>query len=179
MNREVPDEQFKNKVIADNPTLNPDFIFLGAAMNGRSQEVNAVVASEGLLRLDSDNAQRIANMERFISKLDGNKYFLDFDLTGQCSYAFILILKNASFSNRNIVERELKAHGIEARRGTSGGGNLTRQPLLKLWGYNFNPKDYPIGEYLSDFGWYLGNYPKLSFEKVDKLVGILNNIPLQ
>ena len=174
MVREMTDVNFKNKIIEENPTLNPDFIFLGPAHNFRSSEINAVIGLNQLPKLDDNNKVRTKNFDHFIKKLDSEKYITDLNTEGQCNYAFIVILKEASFEKRDLIEKTLRKNKIEFRRGLSGGGNQLRQPYFKKENIDFTK--YPNTEHVSDFGWYIGNYPTLEIEKIDHLINILNNI---
>jgi CDP-4-dehydro-6-deoxyglucose reductase, E1 len=174
MVREMTDINFKNKIIEENPTLNPDFIFLGPAHNFRSSEINAVIGLNQLPKLDSNNKIRTKNFDHFIKKLDSEKYITDLNIEGQCNYAFIVILKEASFEKRDLIEKTLRKNKIEFRRGLSGGGNQLRQPYFKKKNIDFDK--YPNTEHVSDFSWYIGNYPTLEIEKIDHLIKILNNI---
>ena len=174
MVREMTDVNFKNKIIEENPTLNPDFIFLGPAHNFRSSEINAVIGLNQLPKLDNNNKVRTKNFDHFIKKLDSEKYITDLNTEGQCNYAFIAILKEASFEKRDLVEKTLLKNKIEFRRGLSGGGNQLRQPYFKKKNIDFTK--YPNTEHVSDFSWYIGNYPTLEIEKIDHLINILNNI---
>tara|TARA_R110001583_G_scaffold33877_5_gene114131 strand:- start:621 stop:1793 length:1173 start_codon:yes stop_codon:yes gene_type:complete len=174
MVREMTDVNFKNKIISENPTLNPDFIFLGPAHNFRSSEINAVIGLNQLPKLDDNNKVRTKNFDHFIEKLDSEKYITDLNTEGQCNYAFIVILKEASFEKRDLIEKTLRKNKIEFRRGLSGGGNQLRQPYFKS--KNIDPTEFPNTEHVSDFSWYIGNYPSLEIEKIDHLIEILNNI---
>ena len=174
MVREMTDVNFKNKIIEENPTLNPDFIFLGPAHNFRSSEINAVIGLNQLPKLDDNNKIRTKNFDHFIKKLDSEKYITDLNIEGQCNYAFIVILKEASFEKRDLIEKTLRKNKIEFRRGLSGGGNQLRQPYFKKKNIDFDK--YPNTEHVSDFSWYIGNYPTLEIEKIDHLIKILNNI---
>ena len=174
MVREMTDVNFKNKIIEENPTLNPDFIFLGPAHNFRSSEINAVIGLNQLPKLDDNNKIRTKNFDYFIEKLDPEKYITDLNTEGQCNYAFIVILKKASFEKRDLVEKTLRKNKIEFRRGLSGGGNQLRQPYFRK--KNIDLEKYPNTEHVSDFSWYIGNYPTLKIEKIDHLIEILNNI---
>jgi dTDP-4-amino-4,6-dideoxygalactose transaminase len=75
---------------------------------------------------------------------------------------------------RDKVEKTLNENGIEFRRGLSGGGNQIRQPYFKK-NYNFNYDDFKNVDHVHHFGWYIGNYPTLEQEKIDKLLDVLNN----
>tara|TARA_Y100000361_G_scaffold58299_1_gene50971 strand:- start:224 stop:1396 length:1173 start_codon:yes stop_codon:yes gene_type:complete len=174
MVREMTDVNFKKKIIEENPTLNPDFIFLGPAHNFRSSEINAVIGLNQLPKLDDNNKIRTKNFDYFIEKLDPEKYITNLNTEGQCNYAFIVILKKASFEKRDLVEKTLRKNKIEFRRGLSGGGNQLRQPYFRK--KNIDLEKYPNTEHVSDFSWYIGNYPTLEIEKIDHLIEILNNI---
>lgn len=175
MIREMTDENLKNKIIEENPDLNKDFIFLRPSHNFRSTELNAVLGLSQLKRLDSNNKKRIDNFNHFIKNLDPTNYMTDFEIEGQCNYAFIVVLKEPSFEKRDLVESTLKTHKIEFRRGLSGGGNQLRQPFIKK-NFNIDYSKFKNIDHVHHFGWYIGNYPGLEKEKIDMLVKILNNI---
>jgi len=109
-----------------------------------------------------------------MERLDSSKYITDIELEGQCNYAFIVVLKEASFEVRNKVESILREKGIEFRRGLSGGGNQLRQPYFKK-NYNINYDDFKNTDHVHHFSWYVGNYPTLEQEKIDTLINVLNN----
>ena len=174
MTREITNEDFKHKIIQENPDLNPDFIFLHPAHNFRSTELNAVIGLSQIKKLDSNNIHRVNNFKYFMERLDSNKYHTDIELEGQCNYAFIVVLKENSFEKRNNVESTLKEKGIEFRRGLSGGGNQLRQPYFKK-NYNINYDNFKNVDHIHNFSWYIGNYPTLEQEKINTLINILNN----
>lgn len=172
MTREMTDLSMKQQVIDDNPDLNPDFIFLRPAHNFRSTEINAVIGLSQLPKLDAKNQERIENFDLFISNLDPDKYHVAINTEGNCNYAFIVILKEASLDKRNIIENKLRENGIEFRRGLSGGGNQMRQPFFKSIYTDFS--DFPNIEHIHNYSWYIGNYPGLEKEKILKLLEVLN-----
>lgn len=175
MMREMTDEKLKEKIIDDNPDLNKDFIFIHPAHNFRSTELNAVIGLSQIKKLDDNNKIRIKNFDYFLNKLDSEKYITDINSEGQSNYAFIVVLKNPSFTQRDKIETVLRENKIEFRRGLSGGGNQLRQPFFKKE-YKINFDDFPNMEHVHDFGWYVGNYPTLPLEKIDKLISVLNNV---
>ena len=175
MMREMTDDALKQQIINENTDLNKDFIFIRPSHNFRSTELNAVIGLSQLKKLDNNNLRRINNFKYFMEKIDPVKYHTEIEMEGQCNYAFIVILKDSSFSTRDKVESTLSENGIEFRRGLSGGGNQLRQPYFKKY-YNINYDDYPNMEHVHNFGWYIGNYPSLELEKIETLVKILNNI---
>jgi CDP-6-deoxy-D-xylo-4-hexulose-3-dehydrase len=175
MMREMTNNDLKESIINNNKDLNPDFIFIAPAHNFRSTELNAVIGLSQLKKLDSNNDCRISNFKYFMEKLDSNKYHTDINMEGQCNYAFIVVLKTNNFDVRDNVEKTLRENGIEFRRGLSGGGNQLRQPYFKQ-NYNIDYDNFKNMEHVHNFGWYIGNYPTLEKEKIDKLLNVLNNI---
>jgi len=177
MVREITDENLRNKIINDNPTLNKDFIFLRPSHNFRSTEINAVLGISQLKKLDTNNQIRKNNFDKFILNLDSNKYITELSTEGQCNYAFIVIMREKSFELRDLIEKTLNENGIEFRRGLSGGGNQLRQPFL-IKEYENKLSNFQNVEHVHNFSWYIGNYPTLNTEKIDLLVNLLNNISL-
>jgi CDP-6-deoxy-D-xylo-4-hexulose-3-dehydrase len=142
----------------------------------RNTELGAVLGRSQLARLDSNNVKRQRNFKLFLEALDPSKYQTDFDLDGSCNYAFNLILKKPDRELCNRVMAKLDKHGVEFRRGSAGGGNQLRQPYLRGVVGNNEFKNFPVVEHIHFFGFYLGNYPDLTEEKIKVLCDILNRI---
>ncbi len=174
MVRECSAEEFQRLYYQRYPDLNPDFIFAFPAYNVRSTEINAVIGRAQLKRLDANNAIRRRNLQLFLAHLDQAKYRTDFDTAGSSNYAFTLILREPDDALRDRVMRALRAHGVEFRRGTSGGGNQLRQPYLRRLLGEEECLKYPHVEHVHFYGFYLGNYPSLDLEKILRLCAILN-----
>lgn len=162
MVRESTSISVKQRYEKDFPDLNPDFIFAYGTHNMRSTEINALIGLSQLKNLDSNIEKRRSNFERFLDCIDSKLFQTDFELTGNSNYAFTLIQKESDFALRNKVEDNLKALGIEFRRGLAGGGNQLRQPYLKKLDGIPNPESLPNVDFVHNFGWYLGNYPDLN-----------------
>ena len=173
MVREFNDDKLIEKYAEDYPSLNQDFVFIGPAHNFRSTEINAVLGLCQLDRLDSNNESRIKNFKYFVDNLDSEKYYIDFEMDGQCNYAFIVIMKDSDFDLRDRIEIAMDDGGIEFRRGLSGGGNQMRQPYFK--NHNINFEEFPNIDHVHNFSWYIGNYPSLDMDKIKGLITLLNN----
>ena len=174
MVREVSDPQLKAEYQANNPELNPDFIFAYPAYNMRNTEIGGIMGRSQLKRLDRVVERRTENLLRFLKRIDATKYRTDFKLEGSSNYAFNLILKNA---DNQLVERVMKImrdSGGEFRRGSAGGGNQIRQPYLK----GIVPKDhhlkFPQTEHVHFYGFYIGNFPDLTNQEIDEICDIVN-----
>ena len=173
MVREFNDDKLIEKYAEDYPSLNQDFVFIGPGHNFRSTEINAVLGLCQLEKLDSNNQTRIENFKYFVDNLDSEKYYTDFEMDGQCNYAFIVIMKDSDFDLRDRIEIAMDDGGIEFRRGLSGGGNQMRQPYFK--NHNINFEEFPNIEHVHNFSWYIGNYPSLDIDKIKGLITLLNN----
>ena len=153
--------------------LNPDFIFAYAGFNARGTEIQAAMGRSQLKRLDASNELRRANLKRFLDGLDPETYQTDFAVDGSCNYALTLVLRNPDEALRDRVMEAMRAARVEFRRGTSGGGNQLRQPYLRHLG--IDPRSFPAVDHVHFFGFYIGNYPDLSFDKIDRLCALLNS----
>ncbi len=176
MVREATSAELRADYKATHPDLHPDFIFAHEGYNARSTELNAVIGRSQLSRLDQNNAVRRENLALFLGRLDGAKYRTDFAVEGSCNYALTLVLRRPDEVLRDRVIEALTGHGVEFRRGLSGGGNQLRQPYLRK---RFPDTDYarfPNVEHVHFFGFYLGNYPELAKTKIYELCDTLNSL---
>ena len=176
MAREVSDQSINKKFQNKYKDLSPNFIFAYPAFNMRNNEISAVLGINQLKRLDTNNKKRAKNLSIFLENLDSTKYITNFDLEGNSNYAFPLILKNSSIKLRNKLEKLMYRNSIEFRRGNAGGGNQVRQPYLKHFGINLNPKKFKNCERIHFFGYYIGNFPDLHKARIIEICNILNTL---
>jgi CDP-6-deoxy-D-xylo-4-hexulose-3-dehydrase len=176
MAREAVSEKLKQSYAERYPDLSPDFIFVLPAYNLRSTEINAVKGRLQLERLDQNNRRRSANLEIFLENLDPTNYQTDFNTAGSCNYAFTLVLKHPDPVFCKKVTEALREHGVEYRRGGSGGGNQLRQPYLRRLLGEPDLSRFPNVEHVHFYGFYIGNYPGLEPEKIIGLCSVLNGI---
>ncbi len=176
MVREAESRETRESFEKEYPDLNPKFIFAYPTCNYRSTEINAVIGRSQLKRLDENNRKRVKNHEVFLRYLDPGKYQTDFAVEGSVNYAFVLILKDADPRLRDAVVEALDEHGVEHRRGTSGGGNQLRQPYLKGIVAQDEWKHFPNVEHIHFYGFYIGNFPGLEEERIQSLCALLNGL---
>lgn len=174
MVREAKSAALREEYVAKHPDLNPDFIFAVPGFNARGTEIQAAMGRSQLKRLDAANEVRRKNLTRFLEGLDGDAYQKDFAVEGSCNYAFTLVLRRPDEALRDRVMTALRKAGVEFRRGTSGGGNQLRQPYLQHLG--LDPRTFPVVDHVHFFGFYIGNYPTLEGEKIDRLCELLNSL---
>jgi CDP-4-dehydro-6-deoxyglucose reductase, E1 len=176
MVREATDSGLRDRYAAEFPDLNPDFIFAYPAYNVRPTELNAIIGRTQLTRLDERNRVRGENLRLFLDGLDPAKYQTDFAVEGSCNYSFTLVLKQPDPALCERVMAALRAHGVEFRRGTAGGGNQLRQPYLRGVVPDTAWERYPNVDHVHFYGFYIGNYPDLPREKIGRLCALLNSL---
>jgi CDP-4-dehydro-6-deoxyglucose reductase, E1 len=177
MVRESTSAEVRQSFESRHTDLTPEFIFAFPAYNVRSTEINAVIGRSQLGRLDDNNKVRSENLNLFLDSLDPKIYRTDFEREGNSNYAFTLVLQKPDSTLRDKLMDAMRRHGVEFRRGTSGGGNQLRQPYLKKLVGEAAAAEYPQVDHVHFFGFYIGNYPGLEREKIHKLCSILNEIP--
>jgi len=173
MVREAASPEVRRSYQEKFPDLNPDFIFAFPAFNVRPTEIGGILGRSQLKRLDANNALRTKNLKLFLGRLDAGKYRTDFAVDGSSNYAFTLVLREPDTALWARVEKALRKHRVEFRRGLSGGGNQLRQPYLRRL-FSEHYKKFPVTDHVHFFGAYIGNYPSLEPEKITRLCGLLN-----
>jgi CDP-6-deoxy-D-xylo-4-hexulose-3-dehydrase len=174
--REAGSEAVRRRYVEAHPDLTPDFIFALPGFNVRSTEINAVIGRSQLRRLDANNERRRENLRVFLAHLDPERYFTEFATEGSCNYAFTLVLREADDALRDRVAAALRSHGVEYRRGTSGGGNQLRQPYLRGLVSPEALRRFPRVDHVHFYGFYIGNYPELERDRIVWLCDILNSL---
>jgi CDP-6-deoxy-D-xylo-4-hexulose-3-dehydrase len=174
--RELDSDSRRREYADEYSDLNPEFIFAHAGFNMRGTEINAVIGRSQLRRLDATIERRTENLHTFLSHLDPELYQTDFATEGSSNYAFTLVLREPDDRLCERVMTSLREHGVEFRRGTSGGGNQLRQPYLRrLVGWN-EANRYPRADHVHFYGFYIGNYPSLERERILQLCELLNGL---
>jgi len=176
MVRESDDIIFKKKYIQAHPELNPDFIFAYPAYNMRNTEIAAIIGINQLKRLSKNIKIRNDNFKYFLSRIDKKIYKTDFKLEGSSNYAFNLILKKPDFKLVKKLMTKMDRAGIEYRRGSAGGGNQLRQPYLQKFIKKNHYKNFNEVEHIHFFGFYIGNFPDMKKEEIDKICSVINSV---
>lgn len=174
--RELDSESRRREFRDEYPDLNPEFIFAYPGFNVRGTEINAVIGRSQLPRLDANVRRRTENLMLFLENLDPGAYQTDFATEGSSNYAITLILRRPDDDLCRRVMAALKAHGVEYRRGTSGGGNQVRQPYLRRLLGSEAWRAYPRADHVHFYGFYIGNYPALERGKILRLCDLLNGL---
>jgi CDP-6-deoxy-D-xylo-4-hexulose-3-dehydrase len=179
LSREIQDMREQKKIVNKYKDLSDQFIFLHSGYNMRNTEIGGLLGLSQLKKLDKNIIKRKKNFDLFLKKLDVNKFIKNFKIKGNSNYAFPVILKSSSIKKRNLFENILKSKKIEFRRGNAGGGNMLRQPFVKKIIKKFNKKKFKNVEKVHNFGYYIGNYPSLTKNRILLTCKILNSIDIR
>ena len=154
------------------PDLNPLFTFAVPGYNMRNQELNAIIGTSQLKRLDYNIQRRVENLKTWVDTLDSEKFFTDYELEGNSNFALPLIILGEDRNRLLRVCDILKRNEVEYRIGTAGGGNQAKQPYLEK--YDFVAGELPNSDYIHHYSLYIGNHPEISKEKIINLCNKLN-----
>ena len=154
------------------PDLNPLFTFAVPGYNMRNQELNAIIGTSQLKRLDYNIQRRVENLKTWVDTLDSDKFFTDYELKGNSNFALPLMILDEDRNRLLRVCDILKRNEVEYRIGTAGGGNQAKQPYLEK--YDFVAGELPNSDYIHHYSLYIGNHPEISKEKIINLCNKLN-----
>jgi len=154
------------------PDLNPLFTFAVPGYNMRNQELNAIIGTSQLKRLDYNIQRRVENLKTWVDTLDSEKFFTDYELEGNSNFALPLMILGEDRNRLLRVCDILKRNEVEYRIGTAGGGNQAKQPYLEK--YDFVAGELPNSDYIHHYSLYIGNHPEISKEKIINLCNKLN-----
>lgn len=170
MAREALPEKYK-QYQKENPDIHPMFMFMTDGYNLRSMEINAVLGSSQLKRLNDNNAKRKINFSKFIDIINKhpNHFYNEYKIEGNSSFCLPFICKSKEI--KISLEKYLDNNGVETRPLCSG--NLLRQPFLRQVEGIPNPSEFPVVELLHEQGFFIGNnhmIENVEFEILDKLI---------
>ncbi len=139
----------------DYPDIHPMFMFITDGYNLRSMEINAVLGSSQLVRLDNQNEQRRINFNKFINIVEKYpEYFKsNYQVKGNSSFCLPFICKTSNIKKK--LEKYLSNNGVETRPLCSG--NLLRQPFLQRVKGIPSADKFPLVEKLHKNGFFIGN----------------------
>lgn len=157
---------------AENPDINPQFLFVTDGLNCRNDEVHAVLGLEQLKRLDSFIEARRKNFDRYIKLLDPFKFYIPEAGRNNSSFCFPFVAKEKAVADR--VKKLLDEAGIETRPVI--GGNLMRHPFLKRLDNVPVATDQDNANIAHEHGVYIGNNHLLTDEHFELLEGVLKQL---
>ena len=149
------DYPYYQRYVVQNKQCDPAFLFMTDGFNFRNQEMNAVLGSSQIKRLDRNIEIRKKNYERFIYSLENwglDNYYIPEYQEGNSSFSLPIIPKDVN--KTEAIKDALKQKGIEYRPIISG--NLLRHPAFK--DYNLcTERENPNVCTLHQNGLYVGN----------------------
>jgi len=174
MTREASKE-ISSKYEEEFPDLNPLFTFALPGFNFRSTELNAVLGIGQMNKLDSNIEIRKSNLSQWLKELDENKFFTDYNISGNSNFALPLVLRHSDENLLNQVKAKLDKMNVEYRLGTAGGGNLSRQPFVRKNFHKIADNQDKVN-FIHDFGLYIGNGEHVKAETIALVTQVLNEL---
>ena len=92
--RESKDQFYKKNTIKKHKNLNKEFLFVNPGFNLRSTEINAIYGLSQIKRLIAITIKE-QKIFYFLKRLNKEKYYTDFDVTGSYNYAFIILFNES------------------------------------------------------------------------------------
>ncbi len=165
--RELPKklhQYYKNK----HKDIDFNFLFLTNGFNVRNTELNAVLGSSQLKKLDKYIEHRNKVHEKFLKIISHYPEYLFAPYKdGISSFSLPFIMKKQYIKNR--LQKFLTKNGVETRPII--GGNLLRQPFLKA---EFKNKGFPNADFLHKNAFYIGNNQFVDSQKLNRLKELLD-----
>ena len=174
MAREASPEKFK-QYAAENPDVDPAFLFMTEGFNLRNHEICAVLGLSQIKRLDKNIQIRKENYKYWWDKSTqmGDrwqwKYYLPEYQEGNSSFCFPLIARGVALVQT--LKYKFKEEGIEYRPIISG--NILRHPAFKQYKL-CTERETPNVCFLHMNGLYVGNSQFVNKEKLDRLISIMD-----
>ncbi len=171
MAREAIPEKYK-QYQEENPDIHPMFMFMTDGYNLRSMEINAVLGSSQLKRLDDNNQIRRENFDKFIKivKKYPEHFYTEYQVQGNSSFCLPFVCKTRKI--KRLLEKHLSDNGVETRPLCSG--NLLRQPFLQRVEGMPKPWEFPSVEFLHEQGFFIGNNHMIENEEFEILDQLIN-----
>ena len=162
----------RDKYVAENPDIDPAFLFMTDGYNFRNHEICAVLGLSQLKKLNRNIEIRKQNYRRYCNSIlfhDGLR--TPQYQTGNSSFSLPIIPFDGKYVP--LLKETLRVNEIEFRPIISG--NLLRHPAFKKYEL-CTEREEPNVEILHKNGLYVGNSQFVNYRKVDRLLEILNEV---
>lgn len=165
------------EIESQHPDIDPRFLFINCGYNLRPLELQAALGNCQLDRLPEISRARNTNRERLIGRLTSHPRWHDqlsftkaADGTEPVWFGFTGLIRERE--NRVSFLRMLSENGVENRPVISG--NFARQPGLRRFGIDADPRDYPGAEEIHHRGFFIGLQSEVLPDAIlDRVAGIL------
>ena len=162
----------RDKYVAQNPDIDPAFLFMTDGYNFRNHELCAVLGLSQLKKLDNNIEIRKHNYRRYYNGILFHKGLRTPQYqTGNSSFSLPIIPFDEKYVAK--IKRTLMLNEIEFRPIISG--NLLRHPAFRKYEL-CTQKEEPNVEILHKNGLYVGNSQFVDDRKVDRLLQILSEV---
>ncbi len=167
----------RDKIIAQNPGIDPRWLFVSQGYNVRSTDMNAAIGLVQLCKLDQFVRRRRQIRQRLLDGLAGleDRLVLQQEQPGgqHSAFAFAMILRHGVALERKDFAAGLEAAGIETRPVVTG--NLARQPVLQHMPHRIAGK-LVNADFVHDRGLMIGIHPSTTDAQVAHVVATVQRL---
>lgn len=173
------DTNIQNEYKEKFPNIDLRYMFINTGYNLRPIEMQAVMGSIQLTKLNSKNVNRIYNYTKITNMIINhpkNNGLLTFPTNIDNTYIawFGLCFYVDKSIDKNKFIEHLEKNGIENRPIITG--NFAKQPFFVIHDYGFDVNSYPNADYIHDRGIYIGlSCEKYEENEINKLVNVIFN----
>ncbi len=173
MVRSLPkNDGFRLEIQSFNPTVDPEFLFANKGTNLRPTDLNAMFGLIDFERAATNKQRRIDLYMRYYSNLRRDIYYLP-PRWGRCDdyvpFCLPIFTQDGSIEK---VKAKLRSLGVECRPLV--GSNLLIQPCFSEYRRSTEKYGIPNAQWVHSNAAYVGIPHDLTLEKIDWLVGVLN-----
>jgi CDP-6-deoxy-D-xylo-4-hexulose-3-dehydrase len=159
------DQRERQAIEAQNPMIDPRFLFINLGYNLRPMEIQAAFGLEQIGRLESMNANRRSNVASLRAAFQAHPSWrsqLEFPIAAHdldpCWFGFPFLLSEGSEVDRAGFTASLLAAGIDTRPIVSG--NMSLQPAVRLFDIDTSEGPYVGAQAIHDRGLFVGAHSK-------------------
>jgi len=159
------DQRDRSFIEAQNPTIDPRFLFINVGYNLRPMEIQAAFGLEQIGRLDAMNANRRSNVDSLRRGFQAHPKWrsqLDFPIASDgldpCWFGFPFLLSTSCGVDRAEFTANLLAAGIDTRPIVSG--NMSLQPAVRLFDIDVSEGPFVGAQAIHDRGLFIGAHSK-------------------
>lgn len=164
----APDHSLRRLIEADNPYIDPQFLFGIAGTNLRPTDVHAVFGLADMKRAEQSQVHRVELYQRYATLLDTDRYYLPPHQDTHVPFCLPIFVRDAD--KVGDLKAALREAGIEIRPMV--GGYLGLQPCLRQ--LFDSPMYYPNAIWVHEHGMYVGLHQDVTPYMIDELVDILH-----
>jgi CDP-6-deoxy-D-xylo-4-hexulose-3-dehydrase len=154
--RDIKDKNLRERVLKENPNINPNFLFPFSGFNFKPSDVHAGLLLNQINRIEKyiEGRKKNADYLNYRLKKYENYLYLPFKKkdTKHCWFSYPIVVKPNPFFNKNNLVNFMEERNIETRPIISG--NIADQPFIK--NFKFKQGNLKNSKLIMEQGFYIG-----------------------